>query len=1139
MAGNSTVSFRWFIFLSPICLCVLYYIDIFIVLLWGAILTIFALGYYAIFTSFPEKVIRAPRRLATSIELKSSTIASGWDNNNLYAKYPEISKQIEVITDLLIRDFIMSWFQNLNEDVSSEFPQALKAVILQSVCKVQEILVKMDEANLIILKLLPLFTKHFKTFCSSRETVLSDLSFQKHDMSNMDLQIAVEFNKNYRIHKALSLRASCLKRDVERYVSGRVKVLLPYIMDAKELSSSYISLLLREVLSACIITPLIMKFSEADQWNSVLISISEKILEEQNQVYEIRRILSKEVEEQDTTVMGEAEHCHNVDAKPELNATCSGKQFENYLRQISQLSSIPSLQGARYSVLTKLLQLREEIDMSKELLQYKKRLLLSLNLIKTRLKYIDTRNSETKVRNRDPFDMEFSNAEKTVDEFGVLLNAIKLEDILEEQACLTHFESYLKTTANETGISYLNYWKLVEKMKNPLEDATTEDLTVSYSNSEMSDLRDSASAFFKGGRLEHLKSLDAGLVNNIFLFITSSLLNEPHTYVLARRSLLLLQNEAKKALEKNFFANFKKSKFFLNMISDPEFAFTAVYSGLIALPKGSENKSSSKANGNLSSVRIFTNPHIDDALDSIMNGGKESKKRSFSQRQTRAVLFGDENSDNVLFKDSIFAEDENNDPLDIISLNNSDYDFDEALSSKNPIDTDIYENEFENSKCAFANLKEDIAKLTISVDQTEKELELLNHLILKAELTNNQNQLRLLKKSQRALLRDLENEDLLKQQYMVQENANSLFKKTKIGIQSYFVDSHLESNREVIYYLINIDHIYNGQITSWEIPRRFSEFYRLNVDLKRKYGHLVKYLQKKDIFPKKIKIALKYHVSKSLLYEERKSKLERYLRELLAIPEVCQDDMFRKFLTDSSPFIVGTNSLEEEQQNTLEGSIPSLGSSTDLSNKKNSSMDFQTRQVDANYEDELSFYEDERNFYSNKGNGFNLQDKSFVKAICDFFISIFSLNKTNSGWLRGRAIITVLQQLLGSAIEKYIKDSVKRLRSQSQICDILLSLENMLWSSDGVLKSKDHSSVLPRTESEMKRTQADSKIILQCLFTEVCGKVVGLQNAREAAINIHGMVQNPYLNASLLLEVLDLILNEILICENEKTQNFG
>lgn len=1136
MAGNTTVSSRRLVFLPAILMCLLYYNDMFVVLLWGAVLTVFALGYHAIFTSFPEKEIRTPRRLTTPIEVTSSPIGSDWDKNSLLAKHPEISRQIEVITDLLIRDFIMSWFQNINEDAASAFPQTLRAVILQSVCKIQGIIVKMDEANLIILKLLPLFTKHFKAFCSSRDTVLSDLSFQKHDMSNIDLQIAVEFNKNYKIHKALSLRASCLKRDVERHVSGSMEALLPYIIDAKELSSSYVSILLREVLSACIVTPLIMKFSDADQWNSMLISISEKILEEQSQVYEIRRILSKEVEEQDTTIMSEGENNHNVDAKLDLNPTCSGKQFENYLRQISQLNSVPSLQAARYSLLTKLLQLREETHMSKDLLEYKKKLTLSLNLIQTRLKYIDSRNCETKVRKRHPFDMEFSNAEKTVDEFGALLDVIKLEDILEEQACLIHFEGYLKRSSNETGIFYLNYWKLVEKMKNPLEDATTEDLTVNYSNSEVSDLRHTAGTFFKGAQLEHMKSLDAGLVNNIILFITSSVSNEAHTYILARRSMLLLQNEAQKALEKNFFAEFKKSKFFLNMISDPEFAFTNVYSGLIALPKSGENKSSSKAHNHLNSVRIFTNPDIDDALDNILNGSKESRKRSLSQRQTRSVLFGDENSANVLFKDSIFAEDENNDPLDAISLNNSDDDFSDALSSTNRIDIDVYDNEFDNRKCAFANLKEDIAKLTISVDQTEKELELLNHLILKAELTNNQNQLRLLKKSQRALLRDLENKDLLKQQYMVQENANSLYKKTKICIQSYVVDSHLESNREVIYYLINIDHIYNGQITSWEIPRRFSEFYRLNVDLKKKYKHLVKHLQKKDIFPEKVKMALKYHVSKSLLYEERKSKLERYLRELLAIPEVCQDDMFRKFLTDPSPFIVSSNSADEQQQkNALDSSIPSLGSSADLSNKKNSSMDFQTRQIDAKYEDELSFYEDERNFYSNNENGFNPEDKSFVKAICDFFISIFSLNKTNSGWLRGRAIITVLQQLLGSAIEKYIKDSVKRLRSDSQICDILLSLKNMLWSPEGILERKDHSSVPPRTEGEMKRTQADSQMILQCLFTEVCGKVVGLRNAREAAINIHGMVQNPYLNASLLLEVLDLILNEILICENEKS----
>lgn len=55
-----------------------------------------------------------------------------------------------------------------------------------------------------ILKILPLLTKHYEVFCLAHETIISDQLLDK-PKENVDLSIAVEFNKQYRIHKGLSL----------------------------------------------------------------------------------------------------------------------------------------------------------------------------------------------------------------------------------------------------------------------------------------------------------------------------------------------------------------------------------------------------------------------------------------------------------------------------------------------------------------------------------------------------------------------------------------------------------------------------------------------------------------------------------------------------------------------------------------------------------------------------------------------------------------------------------------------------------------------------------------------------------------------------------------------------------------------
>lgn len=67
----------------------------------------------------------------------------------------------------------------------------------------------------------------------------------------------------------------------------------------------------------------------------------------------------------------------------------------------------------------------------------------------------------------------------------------------------------------------------------------------------------------------------------------------------------------------------------------------------------------------------------------------------------------------------------------------------------------------------------------------------------------------------------------------------------------------------------------------------------------------------------------------------------------------------------------------------------------------------------AEAEAELAAFEDARVA------GGGVEQMPFVKPICDLFLETFELNR-GSSWLRGRAVVVVLHQLLGGTIEKYI-----------------------------------------------------------------------------------------------------------------------
>ncbi|QID87049.1 Intermediate filament protein [Saccharomyces pastorianus] len=1101
--------------------------------LLGFLFSIFIFGYLVLFRSLPDPpelqpkfvglVPEKPNAVKVERELRSAEELISEGN-------AQIGKELESIVDLIIKDFVESWFAKIDRSADAEFLKVMKWKFLQTLLVVKGKLMKNDSASLIVLKLLPIFNKHFSTFCDAREAVLSDLTLERQKAANIDLQIAVEFNKNYKLHKSLSLKPNALENEIEESIRKSVIGLLPYIFDNNELDSLFVFTLMTEVLTTCIISPLIIKLSDPDNWNLKIVSISQNYFEEKNKVHKIRRMLSKELQDHRNAIndVTNKNVRDSSNEKLELSVNYTGKQFEHYLNRLDSMTDISDIKYVAFSLALKIYQLKDIEHLSKEDLKYKKRLLLSLNLIESKSSYSDsgtkTENERT-VRDSNYSDLNMD-SRIVLKEMNLFFSAITLREIIDDSKCLPFFKSFLGSVSKSQGSTFLEYSQTIESFKNPLEDATSEDIISGYSGINNIQLQEISSKFFQNDNLQNMKLLDEGLVRNVILFTGSlHMNNDEETFILARKSVLLLQAEAIKYLDDKLLPLFKSSPFFLKMLSTPDIISTDIYVHFLTMSSSDNNAKQNKAIREttkidfMNPVRIFANPGITDALDNIVNGSDlKLDKAKKSANPQYSQLFGSDN--NNIFKDKLFDDDNDNTSEFYLAEDQLDLPHSVGKSSTSSKNWDSIHSQHYGSN----NFRDNIASLTISIDQIEKELELLRHLILKADLTNNQTQLKILKKSQRTLLKELEMKELLKQQYMVQENANSLFRKTKIYIRSYFSEGSSKSLTEITYYIINIHHFNNGQVSSWDMARRFNEFFDLNAYLKKNYKPLMKQLQ--DLFPSKVKMSLKHHVTKTLLHEERKQKLEKYLRELLSISEICRDDIFRRFLTDPASFRLDKDYMHDD---VLEERPHELNSSSNSTSNSSSVVDLQTSKDD----EELNFYEDERHFFTDSGYPFYSQNKSFVKQICDLFISLFQLNKANSGWLRGRAIITVLQQLLGSTIEKYIKVSIQKLRSEDQTLEAIIGFKNMLWGDNGLLERKRNETTEPvRTKGEKLRTEKDALTSLQRLFAEICGRVVGLRDSHEAAGRVHAMLQNPYLNASLLLEALDAVLLDI-ICTDE------
>lgn len=425
-------------------------------------------------------------------------------------------------------------------------------------------------------------------------------------------------------------------------------------------------------------------------------------------------------------------------------------------------------------------------------------------------------------------------------------------------------------------------------------------------------------------------------------------------------------------------------------------------------------------------------------------------------------------------------------------------------------------------------LSEAVAALTTDIEKLVSQESIVDALTRKAELTNNTAELRILGKSKASIQREMRRKELQRQQYIIQESDNSLYGRSSVTIKSIMVGKE-EDGRQYALYLLEIQRKAGDQMpaASWAVARRYSEFYDLHVHLRSRF-HAVRTLE----FPRR-RMVMK--LQKEFLHK-RQIALEAYLRQLLLLPEVCRSREFRSFLsqqailptadptspattdpkdivsriynsvTDGMDDFLGNIPVLDQlsaagqslisaataQLNTNSGVVPPISPATILPNDA-----AQVAEVEA----ELNAFED-------------LKLEPFVKPICDIFLETFDLNKGNN-WLRGRAVVVVLHQLLGGTIERKVRELFRSFTSEDSILRYVDLARETVWPGGTRRELK------ARTLQDKAKSRREAQVVLSTLMPELVGSVVGRANAVEAARKISGVVNNGVLVGELVYRILD------------------
>lgn len=480
---------------------------------------------------------------------------------------------------------------------------------------------------------------------------------------------------------------------------------------------------------------------------------------------------------------------------------------------------------------------------------------------------------------------------------------------------------------------------------------------------------------------------------------------------------------------------------------------------------------------------------------------------------------------------------------------------DEYVDREDGVGKDEVETEIVPAAPGDLGLREAITALSNDIERLVTQDSVVDALTRKAELTNNTAELRILGKSKSSLQREIRRKELQRQQYIVQESGNSLYGRATVRIKSVMVGRE-DDGSEFAVYVIEVQRQTGGPMmsASWVIAHRYSEFHDLHQRLRRRYPS-TRSLE----FPRR-RMVMK--LQKQFLHN-RRIALETYLQQLLRMPDVCASRELRSFLsqqainstsnsndrasdanaTDTQDIIsriynsvtdgmdeflgniavidqlsVAGQNLISAAQNQLSATTntnTSAGTTTTTSftstlkpNNPPDSFSTQANSI-AEAEAELLAFEDQHL-------------EPFVKPICDLFLETFALNRGHN-WLRGRAVVVLLQQLLGGTIERKTREIVKSLFSDDALVRYLTTARTTLFPNESSISNSSSQQKPPRTKAQRDRSKAEAGIVLATLIPDLAGSVVGRANAVAASRRLLGVINNRRLNEHLLFTVLDVL----------------
>lgn len=1181
----------------------------------GVLVSVAAAFYFVLTIARPidgDRVPPLPRisDLAFTEPSKWSAELASLDRRGVYRRRavflsaPALSQSIETLLEYISRDFIKSWWGKIS--AANAFPNEVDRALRAVLTAVEGHTTDTDFVDLVIRKLVPIITRHLKSFAEAEKAVRGKNNGQNiTDTEELDAAIATRY-RDGKVHSAVVHATSKTRATQSTYLRNIVGALVPGLLPDKMVTSRAVLVLAREIVVGAVLQPVLTMLTDPDTINQLIEAYGSDVLRDRKTVRKLRAALDE----------------HATPSKPRSNAAPlrlapndSEKAFERFVRAIRACESLADAKRYRSEILR---QLKRETASSSADATFIRRLDVGRNLLEQRLAQL-SHQALTKTPSTSQLHDAFIRPRDT----------FSLREVLYDASGLSYFMEYMDRIHLT---SYVQFWIVVDGFRSPL-DGDTEDDTASirlWTDAERKELGQIAEAYL--GRPELRIAQEAQSV--VKAFLRSGKSATPQQFAAANQAVLKSQTVVFKEMDAVHFAKFRTSDLFYKWVaSDPakHASVTAASASSLQPPPSAL----SSTDGDPAKSSVLRSPQLRRAIGSSNDLASDLRpdkppiiRRSLDDTMARAPLFDDDIEHDPMSASAQSLESERSpaehdpdqgdavdavqaalddlmeeppDPVPLVPRKGNDL-FGDVDSDRGSLDLgpaglappaesesgkpslsslgllgtpsrrtvfsegDLFgeserfweddkgseagrdhassndEDEIREAAPGDLGLAELIQSLSQEIEKLEAQQSIVDSLLSKAELTNNTAELRILRKSKTSLEREIRRRELQRQQYIVQESDNTLFGRATLAIQSVMVGTEADGH-EFALYVVEVTRPGTEKIpgASWAITRRYSEFYDLFKTLRRRFPSL-----REIDFPRRQVVLT---LQKDFL-KKRRLALEKFLQRLLTFPAVCASLEFRSFLSqqaihpinpgedaevDQSDFVSRIyNSVTDGMEEFL-GNIPVLDelssagrnliSAATSASSNSAAAKNQAGLPSRAMDDATSMAEAQAEIKAFEGDPIATPaDKdatSFISPIADLFVELFQLHSGNN-WLRGRAVIVVLQQLLGGTIERKVRETFRNSMSETALAGYADSLVNGLWPG-GALRP----AAAERTERQKLESRAQALAVMETLVGDMAGSVVGRRNAAAAGKRVVGVLNNRMLNESVVLEMLDDIVESV------------